>query len=87
MKAHQGHLTIIFGEICVQQSQAVLRISVLCCQTAIDSFTKTSRKRFATMGKVVPYAFGRDFFVIFGTEKGHLAVSDEQMVGWQVLRR
>ena len=38
----------IFGEICVLESQTVLRISVLCCQIAIDFFTKTSPKRFAT---------------------------------------
>ena len=47
----QGQPTIIFGEICVRKSQTVLRLSVLRCQTAIDFFTKTSPKRFATREK------------------------------------
>ena len=47
----QGHPTIIFGEICVQRSQTVVIISVLHCQTAMNFFTKTSPKRFATREK------------------------------------
>ena len=31
--------------------------------------------------------FGRDIFAISGTEKGHLAVSDEQMVRLEFVRR
>ena len=47
----QGHQTIIFGEICVPESQTVLRISVLPCLTATYFFTKTSAKRLATREK------------------------------------
>ena len=47
----QGHPTIIFGKICVRESQTVLRISVLRWQTATDFFTKTSPKRAATRKK------------------------------------
>ena len=44
----QGHPTIIFSEICVRETETVLRISFLRCQTAIDFFTKISPKRFTT---------------------------------------
>ena len=47
-RKNQRHPTVVFGEIDVRGSQIVLRISVLCFQTATDLFTKTSPKRSAT---------------------------------------
>ena len=58
--------TIIFGEICVRESQTVRRISVVRCQTAIDFFNKASPK-IHNQGRVVSYVFGRDIFTTFGT--------------------
>ena len=72
----QGHPTIILAEICVQESQTVLRISVLRCQTATDFFTKTSAQRLTTREKYsLKFSKGTffDIFAIFGTQKGRLA--------------
>ena len=49
----KGQPSIIFVEICVRESQTVLRTSVLRFQTAIDFFTKTSLTR--GQGKLVPW--------------------------------
>ena len=65
--------------MCSGESKSILR-----CQTATDFFTKTAPKKIRNQGKVVPYVFGRDIFAIFRTYKGHIAVSDEQMVRLEV---
>ena len=51
---------MIFGEICVRESQTALQILVLHCQTctATDFFTKTS-------GKCNPLCFQRGSFLQF----------------------
>ena len=47
----QRHPTIIFSDIGVRESQTVLGISVLCCQTATNFFARTTAQRLATMEK------------------------------------
>ena len=55
--------------------------SILRCQTATDFFTKTSSKRFMSNQKRVgPYVLPEGYFGNFWHLKGHLAVSDVQMV-------
>ena len=58
----QGHPTIIFDEIRVQESQTVLRISVLLCQTATDFLTKTSAQRLTTRENI-PLRFRKGYFL------------------------
>ena len=51
---------------------------------SLDFFTKKSPKQ---QGKVVPYAFGREFLQFLALKKGHVGVSDEKLTALDVLRR
>ena len=57
---------IILCEICVWESQTVLRISAQRCQTAKDFFTKTFPKKIHNQEKVGPQGhFQKGYFCKF----------------------
>ena len=61
----QGHPAIIFGEMCVRESQTVLRVSVPCCQAATDFLTKTFAYKDCQPRKSSPSRFRKGYFWIF----------------------
>ena len=67
-------------------SQTALIISLYVAKQLQMSLLKHHLKD-SLPGKSSPLPFGRDIFANFGNVKCHLAVSDEQMVWLEVLRR
>ena len=58
----QGHITMIFGQICVRESQTCSKNFGFTLQTAMDFFTKITARRFA-IRKKQPLPFSEGIFL------------------------